>query len=152
MSDLRMPAINQVTVAGRLVQDPEFRITDNGTARLTSRIAVNRAYRDRNDEWQEETSFFNIVIWNQLAERLADRLKKGTPVFLSGRLRSASWRDDDETPHYLVEIQARSLQVLERISENTNGTAPDDVTPDLTDDDQTDDDSEMSEAELALAA
>lgn len=126
MSDLRMPAINQVTVAGRLVQDPEFRITDNGAARLTSRIAVNRAYRDRQDEWQEETSFFNVIIWNQLAERLADRLKKGTPVFLSGRLRSASWRDDDENPHYLVEIQARNLQVLERHAEGANGASPTD--------------------------
>jgi single-strand DNA-binding protein len=82
-----MPAINQVALAGRLVQDPEFRITESGTARLTSRIAVNRAYRDRNDDWQEDTSFFNVVIWNGLAERLSDRLKKGTPVFLSGRLR-----------------------------------------------------------------
>jgi single-strand DNA-binding protein len=96
MSDLRMPAINQITVSGRLVQDAEFRITDNDTARLTTRIAVNRAYRDRTDEWQEETSCFNVVVWNQLAERLADRLKKGTPIFLNGRLRSASWRDDDE--------------------------------------------------------
>ena len=123
MSELRMPAINQVALAGRLVQDPEFRIIDNGTARLTSRIAVNRAYRDRNDEWQEETSFFNIVVWRQLAERLADRLEKGTPVFLSGRLRSYSWRDDDENSHYLVEIQARTLQVLERIPSGANGTA-----------------------------
>lgn len=121
MSELRMPAINQVALAGRLVQDPEFRITDHGTARLTSRIAVNRSFRDRNDDWQEETSFFNIVIWNQRAERLADRLKKGTPVFLSGRLRSASWRDDDENPHYLVEVQARNLQVLERLSDVVNG-------------------------------
>ena len=56
MLELRMPAINQVTLAGRLVDNPEFRITDRGTARLTSRIAVNRSYRDRNDDWQEETS------------------------------------------------------------------------------------------------
>ena len=56
MSELRMPAINQVALAGRLVDDPEFRITDSGTAWLTSRIAFNRSYRDRNDDWQEETS------------------------------------------------------------------------------------------------
>ena len=51
MSELKMPAINQVALAGRLVDDPEFRITDSGTARLTSRIAFNRSYRDRNDDW-----------------------------------------------------------------------------------------------------
>jgi len=61
MSKLRMPAINQVTLAGRLVNDPELRITNiritnRGTARLTGRIAINRSYRDRHDDWQEETS------------------------------------------------------------------------------------------------
>ena len=50
MSDLKMPSINQVALAGRLTQDPEFRITEGGFGRLTARIAVNRAYRDRNDE------------------------------------------------------------------------------------------------------
>lgn len=114
MSELRMPSINQVALAGRLTQDPEFRIVENGTARLSGRIAVNRAYRDRNDEWQEEASFFNIVVWSQLAERLADRLQKGTPVFLTGHLHSHSWRDDDENPHYIVDIRVRNLQILER--------------------------------------
>lgn len=127
MSELRMPTINQVALAGRMVQDPEFRITDSGTARLTARIAVNRAWRDRNDEWQEDTSFFNIVLWNRLAERLSDRLRKGSPVFVSGRLRSYSWRDDDENPHYLVEIQARSLQILERLADGANGADAEDI-------------------------
>ena len=54
MSLLRMPHINQVALSGRLVQDPEFSLSDSGTARLTARLAVNRTYRDRNDEWQEE--------------------------------------------------------------------------------------------------
>jgi single-strand DNA-binding protein len=130
---LRMPSINQVALTGRLVQDPEFRITDSGTARLTGRVAVNRSYRDRQDEWQEETSFFNIVVWNGLAERLAERLHKGTPVFLSGRLRSATWRDDDETPHYLVEVQARSLQVLERLVDGAD--AEEDLATEETDND-----------------
>jgi single-strand DNA-binding protein len=124
MSDLRMPSINQVTVAGRLTQDPEFRITEGGFARLTGRIAVNRAYRDRQNEWQDEASFFPIVVWGQLAERMADRLHKGTPVFVSGRLRSHSWRDDDENPHTIVEIQVRTLQSLERPTA-VNGDAED---------------------------
>ncbi len=139
MSELKMPAINQVALAGRLLDDPEFRITDSGTARLTSRIAFNRSYRDRNDDWQEETSFFNVVIWNQLAERLADRLKKGTNVFLSGRLRSASWRDDDENPHYLVEIQARNLQILHRTDLGADGA----IDTDDTADSETEEDEEL---------
>ena len=114
MSDLRMPAINQVALAGRLVQDPELRQSENGTLRLVAHLAVNRSYRDRNNEWQEEASFFNIVLWHKQAEYAASRLHKGSPVLVTGRLRSYSWKGEDQQPHSLVEIQVRNLQVLEK--------------------------------------
>jgi len=114
MSELRLPSINQVTLSGRLAQDPEFRITDGGHPRLSARLAVNRNYRDRDGQWQSEASFFNIVLWQKLAEVHADRLHKGTPVVASGRLRSYSWRDEEEQPHSVVDVQVRTLQVLER--------------------------------------
>ena len=60
MSELRMPAMNQITVAGRLVQDPEFRLIESGVARLSGRLAVNRSFRDREGDWQEEASIFNF--------------------------------------------------------------------------------------------
>ena len=101
-----------------MVQDPEFRITEHGSARLSARLACNRSYRDRAGQWQEEASFFNIVVWQKLAEFYADRLKKGSPILVVGRLRSHSWKDDDDTPHSIVEIQVRSLQLLEK-SQNT---------------------------------
>jgi len=87
---------------------------ENGVARLSARIAVNRPYRDRNDVWQEETSFFNIVLWQKAAELFAERLHKGTAVFVTGRLRSYTWRDEAENPHSRVEIQVRNLQLLEK--------------------------------------
>lgn len=114
MSLLKMPQINQVALSGRLVQDPEFSLSDSGTARLTARLAVNRTYRDRNDEWQEETSFFDIVLWQKAAESFAQRLHKGTPVFASGRLQSRTWRDGEEKSHSKIDIQVRNLQILER--------------------------------------
>jgi single-strand DNA-binding protein len=80
MSSLNMPNINQVALSGRLVQDPDFRFVENGAARLSGRIAVNRSYRDRNEEWQEETSFFDIVLWQKAAEASSQRLHKGTPI------------------------------------------------------------------------
>ena len=118
MPTLRMPNINQVALSGRLVQEPDFRFMDNGAARLRGRIAVNRSYRDRNQEWQEETSFFDIVLWQKAAETLARRLHKGTPVFITGRLQSHSWRDDDDQPRFRVQVQVRNLQVLERDAED----------------------------------
>ena len=114
MTQLRIPAINQVALSGRLVQDPEYHVLDNGVSRLNARVATNRAYRDRNGEWQEETSFFNIILWQQAAELFADRLHKGVPFFLTGRLRSSNWRDEEDNPHSRVEIQVRHLQILER--------------------------------------
>ena len=114
MSNLRLPNVNQIVISGRLVQDPEFTITENGAARLSSRIAVNRPYRDRDGDWHQETSFVNVIAWRQLAEFGADRLRKGSPVLVTGRLHSFSWRDSEENPHSLLEIQARSLQALER--------------------------------------
>lgn len=114
MSNLRLPNLNQVIVSGRLVQDPEFTITENGAGRLSTRIAINRPYRDRDGEWHQETSFVNVIAWRQLAEFGADRLHKGSPVLVTGRLHSFSWRDSEENPHSLLEIQARSLQALEQ--------------------------------------
>jgi single-strand DNA-binding protein len=114
MSLLKMPNINQVALSGRLVQDPEFHLSENGTARLTARLAVNRAYRDRNDDWQEEVSYFDIVLWQKAAESFYERLHKGAPVFATGRLQSRSWRDDEEKTHSKIEVQVRNLQILEK--------------------------------------
>ena len=121
MSTLKMPNINQVALSGRLVQDAEFNLMDNGAARLRGRIAVNRSYRGRNDEWQEETSFFDIVLWQKAAEAFAERLHKGTPVFATGRLQSHSWRYDEDQPHSKIEVQVRNLQILEKDQEPTDG-------------------------------
>ena len=120
MSELKMPAINQVALAGRLVQDPELRQGESGALRLVIRLAVNRSYRDRNGEWQEDTSFFHLVLWHKQAEHWSSRLHKGTPVFVTGRLHSFLWKDKEEQPHTLVEIQIRHLQVLEKNQERAN--------------------------------
>jgi single-strand DNA-binding protein len=120
MSELRMPAINQVALAGRLVQDPELRQSENGALRLSARLAVNRSYRDRSGQWQEEASFFNLVLWHKQAEYAASRLHNGSPVLVTGRLRSYSWKGEDQQPHSLVDIQVRNLQVLERTQDSAD--------------------------------
>ena len=110
--ELRLPAINQVSLAGRLTFDPEYRITDEGRSRLSARVVVNRSYRGRDGEWEDEASFFNVICRDKLAEFACENLRKGTAVFVTGRLRSDSWRDDDDHPHSMVEIEVRNLQVL----------------------------------------
>ena len=123
MPTIRMPNINQVAVSGTLCQDPDFRFMDDGAARCRARVAVNRSYRDRNrnQEWQEETSFFDVVLWNKSAEVLSKRLRKGTPVFITGRLQSKSFRDDNDQPQTRVVIQVRNLQVLDKRGHQPTG-------------------------------
>ena len=103
MSKLKMPAINYVSLAGRLVTDPELHLGDNGVKRLRVRLAVNRSYRDRSDQWQEETSFFDLVLWQKQVDYYAEQLAKGIPVLANGRLHSSSWKDDQERHHTRIE-------------------------------------------------
>jgi len=102
-----MPNINQTALSGRVEHDPDFRFMDDGSARLRTGIAVNRSYRDRNQEWQEETSHFEIVVTGRLAEHLASRLRKGEAVFLTGRLVSVP------PDHKLCQVAVRNLQRLD---------------------------------------
>ena len=68
MSELKMPEINSVVVAGNLTKDPVFRTTSNGTPVVNFYIAVNRRYKNKNNEWKEDVCYVGIVAWNKLAE------------------------------------------------------------------------------------
>jgi single-strand DNA-binding protein len=82
---------NTVTLIGNLVEDPELRFTPSGIALATVRLAVSRRYRDRNEEWQEETLFIRGTLWRDAAENCAESLTKGTRVIVSGRLELNQW-------------------------------------------------------------
>lgn len=78
-------ASNTITVVGNLTRDPELRYTQSGKATVTVGIAVNRRYQV-NGEWQEQTSYMNVVAWDQLAENIAASLTKGARILVTGRL------------------------------------------------------------------
>jgi single-strand DNA-binding protein len=96
---------NSVTLVGNLVEDPELRFTASGIAMARVRLAVNRRYRDRNDEWQEETSFFGGTCWRDVAENIAESLSKGDRVFVTGRLEQRSWETNDGEKRSVVEVR-----------------------------------------------
>ena len=113
MADLRFPEINQVALCGRLTADPEARVTEEGKFRLTFNVAVNLRYRDRNNNWKQDTTFVPVSIWNRSAEYAAEKLHKGSGVFLTGRLRSRTF----ETSHgnrTVLEVVARHIQCLDK--------------------------------------
>ena len=121
MPTMRMPNINQVAISGRLTRDPEFLyVKDRGSSRLNARVSVVRSYKNRNGEWQEEISVFDIVLWGRAADIFSEELYKDTPVFLTGRLRSANWKDSEGVMQSKTQIHVRNLQILGRDEEEEN--------------------------------
>jgi single-strand DNA-binding protein len=101
-------ADNNVTVVGNITRDPELRYTTGGRAVTSFGLAVNRRYQV-NNEWQEQTSFFDVVAWAQLGENAASSLNKGARVIVSGRLEQRSWETQDGEKRSKIEIVADEI-------------------------------------------
>src|SRR4051812_10234109 len=97
---------------GNVGRDPEMRYTANGTALTSFSLAVNRSQRDPAGEWKEETTWFNIVAWRDLAERLSQSVTKGKQIFVDGRLQIRSWDDDQGVKHERIEVVANQVLLL----------------------------------------
>lgn len=113
MSELKMPELNNVLIAGNLTKDPIFRQTSNGTPVVNFTIASNRKYKD-NGKWMEDVCYVGIVAWNKLADSCRDRLKKGSAVLIDGELQSRSWKTEEGHNRSIVEIKARRIQFLNK--------------------------------------
>lgn len=111
MADYKIPNLNYVIITGRATADSILSYTESGTAYLKFRIASNRNYRDKSGEWKEETTFAGATLWGNQAERLSERIKKGAPVLIEGRLSSYT-REVDGFKRTEVSINAFRVQVL----------------------------------------
>jgi single-strand DNA-binding protein len=94
-----------ITVSGNLTRDPELRFTASGQAVTSFGLAVGRRYQ-KNGEWQEQTSFFNVTAWGQLGENVAACLAKGTRVIVSGRLEQREYETREGEKRTAVDIVA----------------------------------------------
>lgn len=114
MTGVRLPEQNQVVLTGRLTRDPEVFFTPQGTAKCWFSIAVNQNYKDKaTGEWKEQVTFVPIVVWRQAAERCKERLRKGSPVHIEGRLRSREFEDKKSGgKRTVLEVEARRVQFL----------------------------------------
>ncbi len=101
-------ADNTITVVGNLTRDPELRFTQTGRGVANFGIAVNRRYQV-NGEWQEQTSFFNVVAWSTLGENAAASLNKGDRIIVFGRLEQRSWETSDGEKRSAVEVIADEI-------------------------------------------
>lgn len=120
-------ADSTVTVVGNLTKDPEIRFTTSGRGNASFGLAVNRRWQ-QNGEWQEQTSFFNVVAWGSLGENAAASLNKGTRVIVTGRLEQRSYEAQNGDKRSIVEIVADEIgpslrwarAEVEKISRDSN--------------------------------
>jgi single-strand DNA-binding protein len=110
-------SVNKVILVGRLGRDPESRFTGSGQAVCNFSLATDRSYKDRNGQTQKQTEWHKIVVWAKLAEICQKYLKKGSQIFIEGRIQSRQWDDKDGNKRTSFEIVANEMRMLGSRSE-----------------------------------
>lgn len=101
---------NATTITGNLTREPEIRYTKDGQPNTLLGVAVNRRWQDRETrQWEESTSFFDVICWRELAENVALSLTKGMRIMVTGRLEQRSWENEDGERRSKVEIVAEEV-------------------------------------------
>src|SRR3989344_977014 len=102
--------LNKAFIFGNMTRDPELRAMPSGMNVCSFGVATNRVYRDRDGKKQEQTDFHNIVVFGRQADTVAQYLKKGSSVFIEGRIQNRSWEGKDGEKKYRTEIVAERVQ------------------------------------------
>lgn len=119
-----MAGINKVILVGNLGRDPEMRYTQNNVAVCSFSIATSETYKDRNSgEKITQTEWHNIVLWRGLAETAEKYLRKGSSVYIDGKIRTRKWEDQQGQTRYTTEIIADTMQMLDRRDNNSDHPA-----------------------------
>jgi single-strand DNA-binding protein len=106
-------ACNRADVLGNVTRDPEMRTTTSGQKVLTLGVATNERWKDKaSGEMKEKAEFHNVVVWGELAEEVAAHVKKGSKVFVTGRVQTRSWETQSGAKRYTTEIVADTLSLL----------------------------------------
>ena len=116
--------LNKIMLIGNLGKDPELNVTSDGTPVTKFSIAVNRTTKTQSGEKKEETEWFNIVAWRQLAEICERYLHKGSKVYIEGRLTQRKYTDKEGVQRTAVEVIANDVQFLSPSDTKTNQEDP----------------------------
>lgn len=108
-----MASLNKVFLMGNLTRDPELRYTPQGAAVVNLGLAVNRYYKDKNGQNQQDTCFINVIVWGPMAEVCNQYLQKGRQVIVEGRLQSRSWKDNEGKNRTTIEVKADNVQFMQ---------------------------------------
>ncbi len=104
--------LNKVTLIGNLGKDPELKYTNSGVAVATFSLATSDSWKDQEGNMQERTEWHNIVAWRKLAEICGQYLKKGSQVYIEGKIQTRSYNDKEGVKKYITEIVADQLLML----------------------------------------
>ena len=105
--------VNKVILIGHLGADPETKSMPSGTSVANLRVATSESYKDKQtNEWQERTEWHNVALFGRLAEVAGEYLRKGSQVYIDGRLRTRKWQDKQGNDRYSTEIIAGEMQML----------------------------------------
>ena len=119
-----MSGVNKVILIGNLGKDPEVRYLDNGVAVANISIATTENYKNRKGDRVSQTEWHDVVLWRGLAEIAEKYLKKGSSVYIEGKIRTNKWVDKDENTRYKTEILADKLNMLGRSVNSDDNNTP----------------------------
>ncbi len=105
--------LNKVMIIGNLTRDPETKTTPQGQTVATFSVATNMTWKDQAGQKQEKAEFHNVVAWRRLAEIIGQYLKKGSKVYIEGRLQTRDWEGQDGVKRYRTEIVAENMTMLD---------------------------------------
>jgi single-strand DNA-binding protein len=115
--------INKVTLIGNLGQDPELKYTPSGVAVANVSIATSESWKNAEGEAQEKTEWHRLVFWRKLAEVVGQYLKKGSKIYVEGKLQTRSWETENNEKRYTTEVVVFDMQMLDsRGSGGSNGS------------------------------
>jgi single-strand DNA-binding protein len=115
-----MAGVNKVILIGNLGRDPELKYLEGNVARVSFSLATSDSYKDKAGNRVDQTEWHNIIMWRGLAESAEKLLKKGTQVYIEGKLQTRQWNDKDGNKRNITEIVAESFNILQRRDAGTN--------------------------------
>jgi len=118
--------VNKALLLGRLGQDPDVKHTPAGNKVLSISLATSMRYKDKSGEKQEKTEWHRLVIWNRLAEIVGEYCKKGSQLFVEGRLETRKWQDEQGKDRYVTEVLVERLELCGSVSNRGGVPAPGD--------------------------
>jgi len=115
-----MANLNRVTLIGRVGKDPETSFTAGGNSQLTKFSLATSEYYLKNGERVEKTEWHNIVLWNKLSENYKESIKKGSLLYLEGKIKTNKWQDKDGKNRYNTEIWGGLIRLLDKTTKGNN--------------------------------